>query len=162
MFPANRIDRAFIRKGFDLLSHSRFTDNIMDKTHIEKFKFSKYSDNVEVSFSIHNSNNYIKYIESICINDVEVDDIESFCSSKSNCFPITTIVRDIITFIRKVMKRKPKVAIAGIHYPDENGIMIRRVSPQLFDVNLTCVQPLPESIGLKFAMRFLLRQEIKI
>lgn len=155
MFPANRIDRAFIRKGFDLLSHSRFTDNVMDKTHIEKFKFSKHSDNVEVSFSIHNSDNYIKYIESIRINDVEVDDIESFCSSKYNYLPITTIVRDIITFIRKVMKRKPKVAIAGIHYPDENGIMIRRVSPQLFDVKLTAVQPLAEPIGLKFAMKFL-------
>lgn len=155
MFPANRIDSAFIRKGFDLLSHSRFTDNMMDKTHIEKFKFSKHFDIVEVSFSIQNSDNYIKYIETICINDVEVDDIESFCSSKSNCFPITTIVRDIITFIRKVIKRKPKVAIAGIHYPDKNGIMIRRVSPQLFDGKLICVQPLTEPIGLKFLMNFL-------
>lgn len=62
MFPANRIDRAFIRKGFGLLSHSRFTDNMMNKTHIEKFKFSKHFDIVEVSFCIHNSNNYIKYI----------------------------------------------------------------------------------------------------
>lgn len=157
MFPANRIDRAFIRKGFGLLSHSRFTDNMMDKTHIEKFKFSKYFDIVEVSFCIHNSNNYIKYIESICINDVEVDDIERFCSSKSNCFPITTIVRDIITFIRKVMKRKPKVEIAGIHYPDNNGIMIRKVSPQLFDCKRIAVQPLAEPIGLKFAMKFLVK-----
>lgn len=155
MFPANRIERAFIRKGLDLLGHSRFTDNMLDKTHIEKFKFSKHFDIVEVSFCINNSNNCIKYIESICINDVEVVDIDSFCSSKSNCFPITTIVRDIITFIRKVMKRKPKVAIAGIHYPDENGIMIRRVHPQLFDDKLIGVQPLTESIGLKFAMKFL-------
>ena len=160
MFPANRIDRAFFRKGFDLLSHSRFSDNIMDKTHIEKFKLSKHFDIVEVSFSIQNSNNFMKYIESICINDVEIDDIDRFCSSKSNCFPITTIVRDIITFIRKVMKRKPKVAIAGIHYPDKNGIMIRRVFPQLFSGNLTAVQPLTEPIGLKFAMNFLDRRII--
>lgn len=157
MFPANRIDRAFIRKGFDLLSHSRFIDNMMDKTHIEKFKFSKQSDIVEVSFCIQNSDNYIKYIESIHINDVEIDDIDRFCNSKYNYLQITPIVRDIITFIHKVMKRKPKVAIAGIHYPDENGIMIRRVSPQLFDVKQIAVQPLSEPMGLNFAMKFLIR-----
>lgn len=156
MFPANRIDRAFIRKGFDLLSHSRFTDNVVDKTHIEKFKFAKHSDIVDVSFSIHNANNCIKYVESIRINDVEVDDIDSFCSSKYNYLPITIIVRDIITFIRKVMKRKPKVAIAGIHYPDQNGIMVRRVYPQLFDAKLTAVQPLKEPNGLNVALKFLL------
>lgn len=156
MFPANRIDRAFIRKGFDLLSHSRFTDNVVDKTHIEKFKFVKHSDIVEVSFSIQNSNNCIKYIESIRINDVEVDDIDSFCGSKYNYLPITIIVRDIINFIRKLIKRKPKVAIAGIHYPDENGIMVRRVYPQLFDAKPIRVQPLKEPNGLNFALKFLL------
>lgn len=152
MFPSNKITRAFTRKGFNLIIHSRFADNAIDKTHIELFRFSKDNQYVEVSFCINNNYyNSIKYIENVSINEQAIDDVEQFCKYVNENNYFIERVRNVISFIREVMKRGPKIEI--IHGPDNNGVYRRRVYPQLFKDVVVNVQPVNESMGLKFAMQ---------
>lgn len=148
MVSADKIASAFAEKGFALVNHSRYSRNSVNNTHGEQFRFCNYTDVIDIAFAISNNDGGIFAIDSLRINDLAVDDIDSYCNARydSRCL-LDQLVASII---------KPMLYVGECSNKTENASMlITQVYPETYQNFISPVIPTSEPAGLKFAMKYL-------